>query len=507
MLKGAMKWTNTLYLISILGVLAVFLSVRSSFMDDAFISFEYVSNLYHGDGLVFNPPHHLEGITNIGWVLFLAAFGWIASIPVAAKFTSLLLVLSVFYLLHRLVRRIDDPRSGLIVGLVLTGTAATFDFTFFSFTGMETSLLAFLLLLALTLSTGNRRGSMLQVTVVLAACSLVRPEATVIAPLWLILSMGSGREHHREVLICLAINLLMISMITSVRYFYYGDLLPNTFIAKPTIPGEFFDRVIDLILHPSRITNISTPFASIPILGLMVAGAIVILRRGQARASRLSVCILLTGLLFSLYARPDWTGTGRYFAPYVPVGLLLFFTGSTALIHRIHLSERWKRCVLASLFLVTTGTGIFETIHKSSQEALNDYPGFVMTSKPLVPACRWIADHLPEGSSIATKRIGCLAYTTNMIVMDYKFGLTERDVALLVRENEGPFDLPTDSSLRDFWRNSIPDYFLEDNDIIAQLADPEDGSVTIHGLRYEPVREFPLAQNLSWVLLVRVSAV
>jgi hypothetical protein len=130
----------------------------------------------------------------------------------------------------------------------------------------------------------------------------VRPETAVIAPVWLVLSLISGRERRRESLICLAAYVLMIASITAIRYAYYGDLLPNTFTAKSTTPGEFINRAVELILHPLRIMNISSPFATLPALGLMAAGAVSLLRRVQANASRLGVSILITALLFALYA-------------------------------------------------------------------------------------------------------------------------------------------------------------------------------------------------------------
>jgi hypothetical protein len=185
------------------------------------------------------------------------------------------------------------------------------------------------------------------------------------------------------------------------------------------------------------------------------------------------------------------------------VSYLLLFTGSVALLRRIRLPEGWKQVTLAGLFLVTAGTGVYETVRRLSPDTLNGYPGFVMTSETLVPACAWMAENLPEGSCIATRRIGCVAFSTDMYVLDCKFGLTERDVAVLVRENGGGFALPTDPRLEDVWLEHKPDYFLEDSDIIAQLADSDDGSVTIHGLVYETIREFPLAPGLTWVLLAR----
>jgi hypothetical protein len=67
---------------------------RSFFMDDAFIGFRYLDNLLTGQGLVFNTGERVEGITNVGWILFIAPLAAVAGIPVAAKICGVLLALS-----------------------------------------------------------------------------------------------------------------------------------------------------------------------------------------------------------------------------------------------------------------------------------------------------------------------------------------------------------------------------------------------------------------------------
>ncbi len=52
---------------------------RHSFTDDAFIGFTYVRHALEGHGFVFNPDVRVEGVTNIGWLLFLLPFAAVLS--------------------------------------------------------------------------------------------------------------------------------------------------------------------------------------------------------------------------------------------------------------------------------------------------------------------------------------------------------------------------------------------------------------------------------------------
>ena len=67
-------------------------ATRSYFVDDAYIGFRYVDNLVAGKGFVFNPPERLEGVTNIGWLAFLAPWSLLGEVSVVAKIVSIALV-------------------------------------------------------------------------------------------------------------------------------------------------------------------------------------------------------------------------------------------------------------------------------------------------------------------------------------------------------------------------------------------------------------------------------
>ncbi len=56
--------------------------------DDAMISMRYAYFLAHGQGLVWNPGQRVEGFTNFGWTLVMAA---VHLLPVPLRLVSLVL--------------------------------------------------------------------------------------------------------------------------------------------------------------------------------------------------------------------------------------------------------------------------------------------------------------------------------------------------------------------------------------------------------------------------------
>nr|MDP9122733.1 hypothetical protein [Acidobacteriota bacterium] len=167
-------------------------------------------------------------------------------------------------------------------------------------------------------------------------------------------------------------------------------------------------------------------------------------------------------------------------------------------------STPWAATLLAA---VAGLYGILHTFGRTTLSVRDTYPGYVLTSRSLVPPSRWIRDHLPPGTTLATRRIGALGYYSRHPVFDYCFGLTDRDVARLIHRRGGRrFDHPDDPGLAPLWRRRAPDYLLEDDDLthaLTTLTGPTADTFELHGIRYHVLRRFPIARATSWVLAER----
>ena len=125
--------------------------VRYHFLDDdQMISMRYARNLAEGHGLVWNPGgEHVEGYTNFGWTLVMAAIHRLGAGDATAAFwvrsVNWVLAGSILLLTLRLLTTLEIDR-GIAAGAVLLTLALSYDFLFWAINGFETTLLTALFL-------------------------------------------------------------------------------------------------------------------------------------------------------------------------------------------------------------------------------------------------------------------------------------------------------------------------------------------------------------------------
>jgi len=527
---------------------------RGLFMDDAYIGFHYLANLLAGRGFVFNPPAHVEGVTNTGWLLFLAPVAAVLGPPLAAKAAGLVLLAATLGLTAAAagpIVRLGSPFT-LVPALAVLTTAFHAELVGFSLLGMETALLA-ALVTAMVALAGRRRLGWLPALG--TAAFLVHPEAGLVAPLGALLAWRAGALPGRAFVRLAGSCALGLAAVTLVRWAYFGALLPNTFAAKPAAASMAGQNLLDFTLGSA--VNVGFPFAGLFALPFVLAGWRTL--RTEPLTASFAAAAGLTGLAFALYARPDWTGLARYFAPYAPAAFLLLWTGLLHAERAVLAGSRTVRAAgvmgaslavlggavafallgsaeagpflwigLALVWVAATeaerGLGgrtgaasaalaVLLAIHGAvaalgvtTERQRLEFPGYILTSRTLVAPALWLRDHLPPGTTLATRRIGALAYWSGHPVFDYSFGLTEPAVARLIRRRGGVFTSPADPELNLLWRERAPDYILEDRDVLHQTAaasgTPE--RFRVHGLDYGVVRRFPIAHGVDWVLAGRL---
>ena len=341
---------------------------------------------------------------------------------------------------------------------------------------------------------------------------LVHPEAVAVYPFYVALGWlrrkpvaGRGASAGRGFLFGLLFFALLLAGVTAVRFWYFHDLTPNTFHSKPSDLRLAIQNAYDFLMGQNA--NVAFPITgwlAIPVLLLGYRR----LRRGDPAASDMLASVCGVGLLFAVYSPPDWTVLPRYFAPYLPAALILLWAGigealSLLLPTAGRTQARQAIAGLTALLLVLTN--IFDGQAKMAR--MEDFPGYVLAGKNLIGPAMWLREHLPDGATIATRRIGAVAYYSHRNVFDYAYGLPEPDVARLVARHGGRFDTPTDPALAALWRARAPDYLLEDaimTDYIVSQAGGVRGRFTIHGIEYGVVEQFPIGHNVEWVLAKRI---
>ena len=488
-------------------VLAMSLHMRDYFMDDAYIGFRYVDNVISGHGFVFNPPLPVEGVSNIGWLLALLPFAYWFPVTAVAKVLSIVLLLLTVTMTARIVLRFMGARSDYLVVLPIPLLVASqSELLIFSLIGMETALLAAGICVVVLLSFHGERSVVS--AIICALLFLVRPECILLFPMAQLFLNGRDWAAWRRQARPLIVFSAMIILITAARWAYFGAALPNTFAAKSARFDEVCVRVLQALVGLN--TNIPHPFAGLVALPLLAGGIWALWRQHRRPAAWLSAA-LAVAFIFGVYARLDWTGMGRYFAPYVPAAVVVMWCGLVAigrslLQHRVA-PARIDR-VLATAAVVFVVAGMAATLMRLKPENIGTYPGTVLTGTSLIEPSLWMRDALPPDAVIATRRIGAVAYYSKKYIFDYKFGLTEPEVAKLVRARGSYLNNPRDDELTDLWLRIKPDYVLESTAVFELILKGTQYTLDdfeIHGLWYRQRRRFPIGNDSEWVLCERIA--
>ncbi len=481
-------------------------AVRGYYMDDAYIGFQFVRNVVAGHGFVFFPGMPpVEGVTNIGWLALLVPLSVFMSPPVAAKLLGLVFVVAcaaLTFLISRTALEAEQGKSRL--GLLAFGPVllvlTSFDFLYFSLAGMETALLAAILLFMVYKAT-QQPGSVLLPLAGVAAF-LVHPEGGLVFLLFAFFSHRNAGINRSKIALHVGLFLVLVLAFTLFRDLYFGALIPNTFASKPANIQSLLNNLYLTLI--GKNVNLVFPVTTVFAVPFLLIGYRR-LARSLPNTARMLGATTLTGLAFAVYALPDWTNMGRYFAPYLPAAAVLLWLGVVDLISRYMPAAQpnGRSSVAVVIMMGLVCVGMADTAFKLDGQSVSQYPGYVLVSKSLVEPALWVRDHLPSDAVIATRRIGVLAYYSDRRIFDYKYGLTEPDVTALIGVTKQQFDDPNSPALVELWQKVHPTWLLEDDRVIDFIVKSSGGTrsgFAVHGVRYRVVKAFPIGAGVSWTL-------
>ncbi len=423
-----MREKKTYYLILLALVIAAF--HQGLFLnwtnDDAYISYRYAENLRAGKGLVFNPGEKVEGFSNFLWVIILTSFNFLGISPLL---TSKILSFCLSWLSILLIFK-----TALVLGLDKFSAcfcALAFSFSsslaYFAMSGLETIFYTLLLLLSVFINEKyeqepNKKSLFLLYSALLAA-ALTRPEGL----LFLLMSSGyhllkkiiSGKGIRlKNILQIQLLSLFSYAFLILIRYWYYGDLLPNTFYAKPL--GTFVEIGYSAFFSNFINALFSGSFLLIPILFLFT-------KRRYLTKFLYPLLFCIGQIVFMSYAG-DWMTFGRFFMPVLPVVLVLTFV----LLGLIKANSEKSKLRLASKFIPVLLLVIFAGLNAfQTGKALHNqdtYPYLVMNSSLLVQTGKWLNQTFPPETVLSLRRQGALPYYSGMKSIDI-LGLTEKKIA------------------------------------------------------------------------------
>ena len=292
--------------------------------DDQMISMRYARNLVDGHGLVWNPGERVEGYTNFGWVMLMAAVHLLPLsdqlMPVAMRVVSAVICFGALFAAARLLERLAPRGLALTLPVLLILILSCTDVMFWAVSGFETILV-----------------TALHLTVVLLAVSSCRLDAKLLVPLALIPIVRSDgmhiwlgdaalifwlSENRRQAAFFLLLSLAPFAAHLAFRLAYYGELLPNTYYLK----------VVGLDSRWSRGFQYVGGFLTSYSVALILGAAVVVSLWRRDVRTRSFVTSLAPPLIYAAYVGGDFMGPFRLFAHAMPEVFLWAVVGAVYLV-------------------------------------------------------------------------------------------------------------------------------------------------------------------------------
>jgi hypothetical protein len=291
--------------------------------DDAGISLAYARNIVSGFGPVLYPGGEaVEGYSNPLWVVLLgigAALRLDAADGVPLMKTLGLLFGAATLLTTTIAARAAYPDDRRVTWLAPALLAALTPFVFWTVSGLENSLYAFLLVTAATLQLRELEQAERRPwsAVPLAAVSLTRPEGIAFVAGFAVHRLVCG-DHRARLLRWVALISMIYAAFLASRLIVFGDWLPNTYYAKVAIYDRHLVKLTEYLRtdDPGMRYVLSSAWAVWPLLATAAAG---LLTARDWRANLLFAIVMVNTALFAVYVGGDFWPAGRFFTAVLPL--------------------------------------------------------------------------------------------------------------------------------------------------------------------------------------------
>lgn len=412
----------------------LFLAYRNIFIqDDAFISFRYAYNLLHARELNWNPgdAEKVEGYSNFLWTILLFGGLKLGIQPeIFSLVLSLVAMLGTLCCSFLLALQVLKSRLQALVVLLLLGT--NFTFSAYGSGGLETQLQTFLLSLQCLLILRNqarplKKRYLLFLSFLAGLSLMLRLDSALFMVVlygYLIIQLlfFSGKvdrnSWYRLALLAGPVCLLCAAWFTW-KYYYYGDILPNTYFVKTG--GSTWAAM------KQGLRYTYTFFSSYLLLPLLPLFLILLIVKKAWKSQQLLLCVLLFGswLAYILYVGGDFMEF-RFFVPVLPLFFLLltwsFF--------------QWKHVWITALLigLVLTGSYYhFRTFYyKHGVESVNKLNAHITAEEENWVGIGKMLENCFAASEkpvrIATTAAGAIPYYAKLPTIDM-LGLNDKWIA------------------------------------------------------------------------------
>ena len=395
-------------------------------LDYAYIVLRYADNLVNGEGLVWNAGERVEGYTNLFWTLLLAIPLMLGTDPIAFIYGSgmVLFALSLSFT-YKLGALVIGSRPLALLLIFLLGINPTF--AAFATGGLGTQLQTVLAAACAYFLLAARAEkwtftALIRLSLSLTALTITRLDASLfVAPLALIGVSLLWREpvtrsvRLKKSAVLILPPVLIMSAWLGWKFWYYGDILPNTFYVKTAgvswIRGAYYVAAFFItywlfVLLPWLVTATRAWF------------------RDGAKAPRLE--LLIPGVLLLLwFVYVVWVGGDfmefRFLVPALP---FLFVLTVWFIRHSV------RRPTVAVLVTLAIVAGAIAPLQAGSTITISSRKALATAAAKWCKIGRTLAATFDEtsGVTLAVTAAGAIPYYSRLRAVD-ELGLNDRWVA------------------------------------------------------------------------------
>ena len=452
-------------------------------VDDSYITYQYSRNIAAGNGSVFNAGERVEGFSCPFWVALLASsqalyIDIISFSKAVGLLSAVILPIGMFFLASLYCK------NRLIPGLAAILIATVPEVNIYACSGMETVPFAASVAIAVIFLSSHIRTLIKSILVV--TCLLIvltfRPEGLLLAPIFLCIALWRTTfRWGKFVLLCF---IPVAGFLLLMRWDYYGSLLPNTYLAKPS-PVVFsilhnpFLVSVKLILKNIITQDLRTLFISsggILIFPLGLFGLFWgIAMKRHLLVVHACVAALIVGAIYTSYSPADWMPGNRFMLPFIFPGVLLTIlgfdegvnyrpgvavklssslfknhppiqngSGGTPCPAEIGAKPQAKPCLfqqaVRAIFVPLIVLVIIFNCYKTSRWAYSYSVGVTinkaLNASAYVEIGKWLKAHAFFGDKVLAYEVGALGYYSGLNVIDHE-GLIDKQVAQYIKQAGG----------------------------------------------------------------------
>jgi arabinofuranosyltransferase len=389
---------------------------RAFFHDDAFISLRYVAHLAEHGELTWNLGERVEGYTNFLQIIATAVLVKLGLNPIDSvrsinAVAAGTLIVSTVLAARRLAP--NDPIAIAVGGFFVMSSAPV---ALWVFGGLEAVMVAAFITAAITvilpvyLTNDRPMARSLSAGLLVGLAYLTRPDALIVGGTVMLglccFAPGTWwRRFGSAGLLGAAASAIVLPHIVW-RLSYYGDLLPNTFYAKVTLP---LLRRLVIGGHYIAVAMLLLPAVPLGIAGLVWA----IRKKRVSPAMGLITATVVGYFLYILWAGGDHMPGARLLVPMVAPGSLLVVASLS-----LNSDPKWRASfAAAAIFVGLVGAVTFQQWRMDAAAFVGSLVGM------------YISNAWPPGALVALHTAGSTPFFAPNLKFIDMLGLNDRAIA------------------------------------------------------------------------------